>query len=47
VFRNWPMTYHWSATITFGDPPLLSSRWERKSSRRDQSYRRLTTARPR
>jgi hypothetical protein len=47
VFRNWPMTYCWSATITFGDPPLLSSRWERKSSRRDQSYRRLTTARPR
>ena len=47
VFRTWPTTYRWSATITLGDPPLLSSRWERKSSRRDQSYRRLTTARSR
>lgn len=47
VFRIWPTTYRWSATITLGDPPLLSSRWERKSSQRDQSYRRLTTARPR
>jgi hypothetical protein len=47
VFRTWPTTYRWSATITLGDPPLLSSRWERKSSQRDQSYRRLTTARPR
>jgi hypothetical protein len=47
VFRKWPTTYCWSATITLGDPPLLSSRWERKSSQRDQSYRRLTTARPR
>jgi hypothetical protein len=47
VFRKWPTTYCWSAAITLGDPPLLSSRWERKSSQRDQSYRRLTTARPR
>jgi hypothetical protein len=47
VFRNWPKTYRWSATVTLGDPPVLSSRWERKSSQRDQSYRRLTTARPR
>jgi hypothetical protein len=47
VFRNWPKTYRWSATITLDDPPLLSSRWERRSSQRDQSYRRLTTARPR
>ena len=31
VFRTWPTTYRWSATITL----------------RDQSYRRLTTARPR
>jgi hypothetical protein len=47
VVCTWPTTYRWSATITLGDPPLLSSRWERKSSQRDQSYRRLTTARPR
>jgi hypothetical protein len=47
VFRTWPTTYRWSATITLGDQPMLRSRWERKSSRRDQSYRRLTTARSR
>jgi hypothetical protein len=44
VFRTWPMTYRWAATITLGDQPMLRSRWERKSSQRDQSYRRLTTA---
>jgi hypothetical protein len=44
VFRRWPTTYRWSAIITLGDRPLLSSRWERKGSQRDQSYRRLTTA---
>jgi hypothetical protein len=47
VFRTWPTTYRWSATITLGDPPMLRSCWQRKSSQRDQSYRRLTTARPR
>jgi hypothetical protein len=47
MFRTWPTTYRCAATITLGDPPLLRSRWERNSSQRDQSYRRLTTARPR
>jgi hypothetical protein len=47
VFRTWPTTYRWSATIALGDQPMLRSRWQRKSKQRDQSYRRLTTARPR
>jgi len=47
VFRTWPTTYRWSATITLGDQPMLRSRWERKTGQRDQSYRRLTTARRR
>ena len=47
VFRTWPTTYRWSATIRLGDQPILSSRWERKSGQRDRSYRRLTGARPR
>jgi hypothetical protein len=42
VFRRWPTTYRWTATVTLGDQPTLRSRWERKGDRRDQSYRRLT-----
>jgi hypothetical protein len=42
VFRNWPTTYRWTATVTLGNEPALRSRWERKGDRRDQSYRRLT-----
>jgi hypothetical protein len=43
VFRTWPTTYRWTATVTLGDQPTLRSSWERKGNRRDQSYRRLTT----
>jgi hypothetical protein len=43
VFRRWPTTYRWTATVTLGNEPALRSRWERKGDRRDQSYRRLTT----
>jgi hypothetical protein len=42
VFRRWPTTYRWTATVTLGNEPTLRSRWERKGDRRDQSYRRLT-----
>ncbi|HWD45004.1 MAG TPA: hypothetical protein VHM23_15085 [Actinomycetota bacterium] len=41
VFRSWPTTYRWSATVTLGDPPTLTSRWERKGDQRGESYRRL------
>jgi hypothetical protein len=41
VFRTWPTTYRWSATVILGDQPMLQSRWERTDDRRDRSYRRL------
>ncbi|HKQ01616.1 MAG TPA: hypothetical protein VJ735_14920 [Actinomycetes bacterium] len=47
VFRSWPTTYRWSGTVTLGDQPTLTSRWERTGGQRDESYRRLTTARTR
>jgi hypothetical protein len=42
VFRTWPRTYRWSATISLDPRPTMTSRWERKTDRRDASYRRLT-----
>jgi hypothetical protein len=47
VFRSWPTTYRWSGTVTLGDWPTLTSRWERTGGQRDESYRRLTAARQR
>jgi hypothetical protein len=47
VFRSWPTTYRWSGTVTLGDRPTLTSRWERTDGQRDESYRRLTAARQR
>ena len=47
VFRSWPTTYRWSATVALDGQETLTGRWQRKSGRRDQSYRRLTTAGPR
>ena len=47
VFRSWPTTYRWSGTLILGDRPTLSSWWERKGVRRDESYQRLTTPRAR
>ena len=44
VFRSWPTTYRWSATVTLGERPTMTGRWQRKSGQRDQSYRRLTAA---
>jgi hypothetical protein len=45
VFRRWPTTYRWSGTVSLGDRPTMTARWERKGGQRDESYRRLT-ARP-
>jgi hypothetical protein len=45
VFRTWPASYRWTATVQLGDQPTMTSRWERKGHQRDQSYRRLTTER--
>jgi hypothetical protein len=43
VFRRWPTTYRWSGTVSLGDRPTMTARWERKGGQRDESYRRLTT----
>jgi hypothetical protein len=42
VFRSWPTTYRWRGTVTLGNQPILTGRWERKGDQRDESYRRLT-----
>jgi hypothetical protein len=44
VFRTWPTTYRWTGTVTLGDQPTLTARWERKGDQRDESYRRLTSS---
>jgi hypothetical protein len=41
VFRRWPTTYRWRATITLGDEPTMVSRWERTGDQ-DDSYLRAT-----
>ncbi len=41
VFRRWPTTYRWRATVTLGDEPTMVSRWERTGDR-DDSYGRAT-----
>jgi hypothetical protein len=44
VFRTWPTTYRWTGTVTLGNQPTLTARWERKGNQRDESYRRLTSS---
>jgi hypothetical protein len=42
VFRRWPTTYRWTATVTPGNPSVMTSRWERTGVERGESYRSLT-----
>jgi hypothetical protein len=42
VFRRWPTTYRWTATVDLDDVPTLRSRWERTGTERGRSYRRAT-----
>jgi hypothetical protein len=45
VFRSWPTTYRWSATVDLGGvggQPRVRSGWERSGGDHGQSYRRLT-----
>jgi hypothetical protein len=42
VFRRWPTTYRWTATVGLDGPPTLRSRWERTGTERGRSYRRAT-----
>jgi hypothetical protein len=44
IFRTWPTTYRWWGAISLGDPPAMTSRWERTTDRRAESYRRLTSS---
>jgi hypothetical protein len=30
VVRGWPTTYRWTGTVTLGNQPTLTARWERK-----------------
>jgi len=39
VFRRWPTTYRWRATVTLGEEVRMVSRWERRGER-DESYSR-------
>jgi hypothetical protein len=41
VFRRWPTTYRWAATVTLGEEPRIRSHWERVGER-DRSYLRAT-----
>jgi hypothetical protein len=36
VFRRWPASYRWRATVELGDQPTMTSRWERKGHQRDR-----------
>ena len=47
IFRTWPTTYRWSATVDLGVEPRVTSRWERKVSERAESYQGFTTSRRR
>jgi hypothetical protein len=42
VFRRWPTTYRWAATITLGDRLRMRSAWRRTGDRTDDAYRRMT-----
>ncbi len=46
VFRRWPTTYRWRATVTLGEVPTMVSRWER-TGERDDSYSQATGSAPR
>jgi hypothetical protein len=41
VFRRWPTTYRWRATVTLGEKPTIVAGWER-TERPDDAYRRAT-----
>lgn len=42
VFRRWPTTYRWVARSTPGDPSTVTAQWERTTTGRDASYRRIS-----
>jgi hypothetical protein len=42
VFRSWPTTYRWTATIVDDDRPTMTSQWTRTEGDRGESYRSFT-----
>ena len=42
VFRSWPTTYRWTATVVDADKPTMTSQWIRTDSDRGESYRSFT-----
>lgn len=42
VFRQWPTTYRWRATIRLGPVPSMASAWERTQTDGGDAYRRAT-----
>jgi hypothetical protein len=42
VFRRWPTTYRWRASVRCSDEPTLTGRWERTGTERGRGYRRAT-----
>lgn len=45
VFRTWPTTYRWTATVSQDGGPVMTSKWERTTDDRAESYRSLTRSR--
>lgn len=42
LFRTWPTTYRWTATIALDGTSAMCSRWERRDGQRGRAYRRMT-----
>lgn len=42
MFRRWPTTYRWRATVTLGEEPTVASSWERIGADGADAYRRAT-----
>jgi len=42
VFRRWPTTYRWRATVSLTPTPSITSRWERTVSDGGAAYRKAT-----
>ncbi|MDH3261446.1 MAG: hypothetical protein OEM84_10810 [Acidimicrobiia bacterium] len=42
VFRKWPTTYRWRGSVSVGDTPASTGRWERIGDERGESYRAAT-----
>jgi hypothetical protein len=44
LFRTWPTTYRWSATLALDGSGIMTSRWSRTTTQRGEAYRRMTSS---